>query len=525
MKIERIHISDFKFFDTNRVIDVGRKHLLIYGENGSGKSSVYWALYTLLDSAIKDDRTQIEKYFNKRNQDVLLNVYARSNRNAKIRVELENGDTYEVNPTTFDILENDAVNARAQAINLASDFINYRMLYRFHDLKHSKVFDVFDFFLQEVLMYLTVPVLANRRADKVWKRLNAGPEKGFDLNGNNVFPIAADLSVANPALQDLQKKYKDFQKELKKFNSWFKQLLETVETEANSILQTDLSQSFRIELVYKKAVPQITRDNFTLQKPQIIINIPEWNGLTNKIKKPHTFLNEARLTALAFSIRLGILKSRLSVADLRLLTMDDLLISLDMGNRDKILDIVIKRLTEDYQLILLTHDYHFYEFTKDKIEKHNRDLQLLAQPIIEWEKIEMYEFKDGAKLVPHITKAKTNLEKAKKYYYQKEKDLAASANYMRKAMEKFCEQYLPKAQQYNVNYVKLDLANLIQKTPAEAIVKGHPPAIFNQLDSFRMTLFNPGSHYNLNNPPLFSPELERAIQTLNSLQTLTGIIL
>lgn len=525
MKIEKIHISDFKFFDTNRTIDVGKKHLLIYGENGSGKSSIYWALYTLLDSAIKDNRAQIEKYFNKRNQDVLLNVYARNNRNAKIQIELENGDTYEVNPTTFDILENPVINTKAQEINLASDFINYRMLYRFHDLKHSKTFDVFDFFLQEVLMYLTVPVLANKRADKIWKQLTEGPEKGYDLNGDNVYPIAADLSVANPAMQDLQKKYKDYQKDLKKFNSWFKQLLKTVETEANSILQTELLQPFRIKLNYKKAVSQITRDTFNLQKPQILIGIPEWNGLRNKIKKPHSFLNEARLTALAFSIRLGILKSRLSVADLRLLTMDDLLISLDMGNRDKVQDIVIKRLTNDFQLILLTHDYHFYEFTKDKIEKHNRDLQQSGQPIIEWEKIEMYEFKEGAKLVPYITKAKTNLQKAKKYYYQKEKDLAASANYMRKAMEKFCSQYLPVAAQYNVNYVKLDLANLIQKTPAEALVKGHPTAIFNQLDSFRMTLFNPGSHYNLNNPPLFSPELERAIQTLESLETLTGIAL
>lgn len=127
MKIEKIHISDFKFFDTNRTIDVGKKHLLIYGENGSGKSSIYWALYTLLDSAIKDNRAQIEKYFNKRDKDVLLNVYARNNRNAKIQIELENGDIYEVNPTTFDILENNAINTKAQAINLASDFINYRM--------------------------------------------------------------------------------------------------------------------------------------------------------------------------------------------------------------------------------------------------------------------------------------------------------------------------------------------------------------------------------------------------------------
>ncbi|MBK7039657.1 MAG: AAA family ATPase [Bacteroidetes bacterium] len=65
-KISKIHISNFKFFDKNRVIDLeGKDHLLLYGENGSGKSSIYWALYTLLDSSIKDNQGQIEKYFKK----------------------------------------------------------------------------------------------------------------------------------------------------------------------------------------------------------------------------------------------------------------------------------------------------------------------------------------------------------------------------------------------------------------------------------------------------------------------------
>jgi energy-coupling factor transporter ATP-binding protein EcfA2 len=523
MKIEKIHISDFKFFDTNRTINVGTKHLLVYGENGSGKSSIYWALYTLLDSAIKDNRAQIEKYFNKRNPDVLLNVYARNNRNAKIKIELENGDIYEVNPTTFDILENNAINIKAQEINLASDFINYRMLYRFHDLKHSKTFDVFDFFLQEVLMYLTVPVLANKRADKIWKKLNEGPEKGYDLNGDNIFPIADDLSVANPAMQDLQKKYKDYRNELYKFNTWFKQLIESVETEANSILQTELSQPFRIKLTYKKAVSQVTRTTFNLQNPQIIIGIPEWNGLRNKIKKPHSFLNEARLTALAFSIRLGILKSRLSVADLRLLTMDDLLISLDMGNRDKVQDIVIKRLSSDFQLIILTHDYIFFEFTKDKIDKHNKVLKAANQPELKWQYLEMYEHEDNGQLKPWITESKTAFDKAKKYQKQLDLDLPASANYLRKACEEFCEKYLPPASQFDGTGKKLNLNNLLAKLPAESVVKGHPLPLFQKLDSYRQTIFNPQSHYNLNNPPLYRSEIKDVIKSLEDLMVLTGI--
>ncbi|MBK7447811.1 MAG: hypothetical protein IPJ45_17665 [Ignavibacteria bacterium] len=83
-------------------------------------------------------------------------------------------------------------------------------------------------------------------------------------------------------------------------------------------------------------------------------------------------LNEAKL-AIGLAIRLGILKQRLGAADLKTLIMDDLLISLDMSYRDKVLDIIIEKLAVDYQLILLTHDYNFFEFTKDKIAKHNRN--------------------------------------------------------------------------------------------------------------------------------------------------------
>ncbi|RTZ49518.1 hypothetical protein EJ377_02990 [Chryseobacterium arthrosphaerae] len=45
-KIKEITLSNFKFFHGEKTIDIDRKNVLIYGENGSGKSSIYWALYT-----------------------------------------------------------------------------------------------------------------------------------------------------------------------------------------------------------------------------------------------------------------------------------------------------------------------------------------------------------------------------------------------------------------------------------------------------------------------------------------------
>lgn len=66
-RIKEVHINNFKFFPESEPIKIDGKNILLYGENGSGKSSFYWALYTLLESSQKSDPEQIKKYFNKLN--------------------------------------------------------------------------------------------------------------------------------------------------------------------------------------------------------------------------------------------------------------------------------------------------------------------------------------------------------------------------------------------------------------------------------------------------------------------------
>ena len=64
-RIKSIHINNFRFFDEQPAIDLGEngKHLLVFGENGSGKSSVYWALYTLFECAVKYDKALEELFW------------------------------------------------------------------------------------------------------------------------------------------------------------------------------------------------------------------------------------------------------------------------------------------------------------------------------------------------------------------------------------------------------------------------------------------------------------------------------
>ena len=52
MRIKKIEIQNFRAFYGNFEIDLGGKNLLLYGENGSGKSSLFYALKLFLESLI-----------------------------------------------------------------------------------------------------------------------------------------------------------------------------------------------------------------------------------------------------------------------------------------------------------------------------------------------------------------------------------------------------------------------------------------------------------------------------------------
>lgn len=382
MKLHELHINNFKFFpkqDPNSpLLKINGKNLLVYGENGSGKSTIYWSIYTLLESAFKINEFDVEKYFVKGTEFGLVNIHAKASQPTYIKMILKDNAGNQIEYFVDGNVNNIVANMRNSAIResgMASDFINYRVIFRLHNLKHSKENNLFGWFEDEIFPYILIASInSTKSVGDVLKALKSGPAKvkAFDEIDKMIYPNAAMQHHAEEAVKKDFKKFQKYEKEVKKWNTKLKAYLQGITTRANQILTQDFQQNFEVKLDYTFSKINVTESDLGWEDPIIELKIPVYNGKRNAVKRPHTFLNEAKWTSIGLSIRLAIIEdwtNRPATAQLKALVIDDMLLSLDMSNRDIVLNILLDRYVNDYQLIMLTHDRYFFELCKDKIQK------------------------------------------------------------------------------------------------------------------------------------------------------------
>lgn len=161
-KIKEIKIQNFKAFQQEQVFPVNGKHVLVYGNNGSGKSSLFWALYTLLQSSIKDD-DGVKKYFkkyvasNKGTHQTLKNVFMDENEDSFIKLtaidtETKLEETYTISHDVTNT--NNDGDTLIQELNLASDFINYKLLHNFYRASHKEEVNLWPVFERDIFSFV-----------------------------------------------------------------------------------------------------------------------------------------------------------------------------------------------------------------------------------------------------------------------------------------------------------------------------------------------------------------------------------
>lgn len=554
-EIDELKIQNFKFFPKlDKPIKLDGRHLLLFGENGSGKSSIYWALYTLLECANKEDVTEIKKYFDHTDDERLTNVHIKHGTADWVEPSIE--ITFKDGSAPYKVSFTDTAingNTEAQESNFSSDFINYRNLLSLYNFAHSEDVDLIGFFNYAVFPYVKFPPVKigtksvggvsedvfETNANKLLELILKGPEKNLKTKlSKDRFPVTKDPE------------FSDYKNIVDGFINGLKQLLTYINTEGNEILKNDLGYNFGFELKLdweRQIKPSkrylnpnndlITVERFPnkiaalkesyfykhpfflseqkFERPyfKIWLSITDYENERDVVKKPHSFLNEARLTALGLSIRLAVLKKSLSEdAKLKLLALDDLLISLDMSNREKVLNLIFDKYLDKYQILILTHDKIFFEFVKYFITQKSS--------LTDWQISELYSGKkDTGENYPVLIDGDIGyFEKAKKYF--EAKDYTACALYIRKELEKLVTERLLDEEQLTLDGKFKDLSHYWKRCidRYEKLGKAITPDIKEAFNKTKLMLLNPQAHHSLSYP-VYRLELENAFKLIDDIKT------
>lgn len=330
MKIERIEIRDFRGFPGQYEFKLGKPgegghNLLVYGENGSGKSSLFQALKQFFEADAKTDiRAQRNEFANAPEPFVKLEVAAydaAGNRDADSGL-LEWSET--ANPAAAVLI---------QQANKTKGCLDYRTLLETHYVHRDKDrVEIFDLLMRTILPHVQNPVSGK--------------------------PFGEELAAIRADKRKDMRGWKDsYLRRLKQFNQGLAAILETLNTQANALLSQFFSD---VELrLFLRGESRLTGAgiNKALVFPKVHVAATFCKQQTRL--DLHHFLNEARLSALAIALYLATLLIT-PPSKLRLLVLDDLLIGIDMSNRMAVLHILREHF-QDWQIILMTHDRVWYE--------------------------------------------------------------------------------------------------------------------------------------------------------------------
>lgn len=499
-KIKSLHINNFKFFRDSLPIELNGKHLLLYGENGSGKSSVYYGLYTLLEAATKPEAS-VQKYFDTTDSQSLVNIFAEIPQGAEqpdsfIQITDTENKRYHLSFAEHDCVHDSDLLESVRA----SDFLNYVSLFKFQSFRNSQVANLYSVFLDTILPSVSFPSfqylgVEYRGAREMFAAYKRQPPKITNAKGNEI------LVYKNSP------EYQNYVELEAHFNNSMEALVDFINSNVNSRI-AEFDYNFKVELSYAPAEHKKLDTKVEFKDFAILLSLIEYNGKQVSIDHPNVFLNEARMAALAFSIRWAVLDYRLQTevapAALKVLVLDDIMISLDMANRNKLIRIITHKLAEQYQILFLTHDMQIFDSMKHELMRiHNiDDEEKLSET--GWIVKEMYDTELNGIHEPIIHDSGTSYARARKYYYGIDclVDNIASGNAIRQALEGAFKELFQKANiTYNEDDSPIDFSKIMIKD-CIVLAKKHYARIglnkdfIDKLDALRECLLNPASHDN-----------------------------
>ncbi len=500
--ITGIKLNNYKaFLGEYRNIEIPlNHHLLIYGENGSGKTSIYQALKDFFYSSVNTDKAFELNYFSK-----LADENAQGSVEIRIAELDEDGNVVRNNPFRFAKPDNQSTH-RVQPIQLANKvkgFLDYKRMLQtyFIKTKPGENPNLFRLVIEDLL------------SDHLIYRIGGGV---------TTYPLGSEWKRYKDTIYKLDKRHKEFNKiynELPAFEQMLRQLLITVFTEFKRLVSEYFDPKLEIDVSLSRL--ECTPKPWRI-KQELFLNI-KYAGV--EITEYHLFLNEARLSALALCLYLAALKTYPPEAsDLKILYLDDVFIGLDTGNRIPLLKIINKEfINEGFQIFISTYDRSWYETARNFFETENKKFKT----------IELFvDDHDNDPTTPDIPviidPGLDYFEKAKAYF--KAKDFPAAANYLRKACESELRRILPAHMtllvDHNTEEVRkiTKLAILVDNFFTYLNMNGLDQAPFQHFKTYKKIILNPLSHDDLETPH-YKNEIQDGINLVENLKKIKSKVI
>ncbi|PWK76568.1 AAA ATPase-like protein [Mucilaginibacter oryzae] len=485
-RITKLEISNFRAFFDNYTIELGKgENLIIYGENGSGKSSLFKSLSNFLSSS-QNKVFPYVKHHSKSGEDGILSF------------------TF----SDYDFLTNTITSPFGEIINFGSNVISTDTEQFIKTAELTKGFLDYKGLLAVYNHDEPQPNLFNLIVLNLFKDFLPTHLGGTRQLGSRFIYLRNEIATA---YNTRTWQYRNAVPEMAVYESLLRRVLNEVFIQLNYLL----IKYFKLNLRVWYSLAPLVSTSWWREIPTELKLELKLNGTL--VRHQSDILNEARLSALAICLYLAVIKKNPQQIDLKILFLDDVFIGLDLTNRLPILDIIRNEFS-DYQVFISTYDRHLYELAKRKFETETPD---------RWKAIELYVGKDNidGQLIdrPVLIVGESHFEKASRYLHDIRKpDYPAAANYFRKALEQLIQDFIPKwetADAENAQIPDYQLTQLILRAKRFLANAGLSTEHVDKIYTLLTSLLHPLSHHEITSP-VYRGELfiiENSFQKLREL--------
>ncbi|EDY83158.1 hypothetical protein VDG1235_2782 [Verrucomicrobiia bacterium DG1235] len=360
LRLAAIHLCGYRAFPNPITIRLAQhnndgqvtgkgKNLLLYGENGSGKSSLGKSLRDFLDfrkSAIgfdefkyrhieppRDDR-EMKLVFDDPTVDPLFWIPKERKQDDANFKERNRG-----HPHFTDM-------ARSRG------WLDYRVVWRASEVRWGDYVPIFKPLVEEIIPGC-LRGTGTETFGQAWAKIIDAADKK-PIRNQHGYQAVTNLITS-----------------IESFNTSLEGFLPQLEAQANAFLREfDPWTSIEIKWTHGANYNSSSHHNkFSLGSIQLRMRDRDGESLDN----PSEFFNEARLTAIGLCLYMAGMSQSIPPKRAdgstypRLLVLDDVLLSLDMVNRLPLLKLLKTDGFKDWQTLLLTHDRVWYEIAKQQL--------------------------------------------------------------------------------------------------------------------------------------------------------------